>query len=211
VKIRVPRRLVRVAAGPLVSMLAGSWRRVVRDADRYTPLRGRGEPIIFLLWHEVLLPLLWHHRGEQIAIVVSQGREGQYLADYAEGLGYRICPGSSSRGGARALLGAVRALEGGGVAAFTPDGPRGPRREVKPGVAAAAQRAGAWIVPLHATVDRAWRLRSWDRMVVPKPLARVTIGYGQPFRVEAGDEGLVRGIAACGEALATLERELEAT
>jgi lysophospholipid acyltransferase (LPLAT)-like uncharacterized protein len=210
-RVRVPPRAVHLIGEPLVSLLAASWRRAVRYEDRYAPLRGRGGPIIFLLWHEVLLPLLWHHRGQQIAIVVSQGREGQYLAEYATGLGYRICPGSSSKGGARALLGAVRALEGGGVAAFTPDGPRGPRREMKPGVAAAAQRAGAWIVPLHATVDRAWRLRSWDRMVVPKPWARVTIGYGHPFRVAEGDEGLVQGIAACGTALASIERELEGT
>lgn len=208
-KIRVPRAVVRWGAAPLVSGLARSWRRSVRHLERLAPLRGGGEPIIFLLWHEVLLPLLWHHRGEQIAIVVSQGREGQYLADYAVRLGYRICPGSSSRGGARALLAAVRALDGGGVAAFTPDGPRGPRREVKPGVAAAAQRAGAWVVPLHAIVDRAWRLGSWDRMLVPKPFARVTVGYGIPFRVGEGEEGLVQGIAQCAQALATLEQELE--
>lgn len=210
-KLRIPPAVVHRVGEPLVSLLARSWRCPVRHVDRYAPLRGRGEPIIFLSWHEMLLPLLWHLRGQQVAIVVSQGREGQYLAGYAGRLGYRICSGSSSRGGARALLGVVRALEGGGVAAFTPDGPRGPRREVKPGVVAAAQRAGAWVVPLHATVDRAWRLGSWDRMVVPKPRARVTIGYGQPFQVAPGEEGLVRGTVACSEALAELERELEAT
>ena len=99
-------------------------------------------PHVFLLWHEALLPLLWHHRNQAIMIVVSEAREGQYLADFAASLGYRPVRGSSTRGAARALLGAVRELQAGHSVAFTPDGPRGPRRELKPGVVAAAQRGG---------------------------------------------------------------------
>ena len=62
---------------------------------------------MFLLWHEALLPLLWQHRGQGIVIVVSAARDGQYLADFAASLGYGAVRGSSSRGAARALLGAV--------------------------------------------------------------------------------------------------------
>ena len=81
---------------------------------------------MFLLWHEALLPLLWHHRRQAIAIVVSEARDGQYLADFAASLGYRTVRGSSTRGAARALLGAVRELQAGHAVAFTPDGPAGP-------------------------------------------------------------------------------------
>ena len=70
-------------------------------------------PHVFLLWHEALLPLLWQHRRQGIAIVVSEARDGQYLADLAPSLGYRAVRGSSTRGGARALLGAVRELQAG--------------------------------------------------------------------------------------------------
>ena len=78
--------------------------------------------------------------------------------------------------------------------AFTPDGPRGPRRELKPGVVAAAQRGGATIIPVHAEASRAWRLHSWDRFMIPKPAARVIIRYGRPFEVGPGESGLADGM-----------------
>jgi lysophospholipid acyltransferase (LPLAT)-like uncharacterized protein len=159
---------------------------------------------VFLLWHEVLLPLLWHHRDQGIAIVVSENRDGQYLTDFALALGYRAVRGSSSRGAARALLGAVRELQAGRAVAFTPDGPRGPRRELKPGVVAAAQRGGGVIVPIHARADRAWRIHSWDRLLVPKPAARITVTYGRPFEVEPGDEALANGLREADVRLAEI-------
>jgi lysophospholipid acyltransferase (LPLAT)-like uncharacterized protein len=78
--------------------------------------------------------------------------------------------------------------------AFTPDGPRGPRRELKQGVVAAAQRAAVRILPIHADADRAWRFASWDRFMLPKPFARVRVAYGEPFLVGPGTEGLARGL-----------------
>lgn len=181
--------------GPAVRALASSWRIRVVHEERWTPLRDARQPHVFLLWHEALLPLLWHHRHQGIAIVVSEARDGQYLADLATSLGYRAVRGSSTRGGARALLGAVRELQSANAVAFTPDGPRGPRRELKPGVVAAAQRARAVVVPVHAEADRAWRLHSWDRFMIPKPLARVRITYGRTFEVAAGELGLAEGLA----------------
>jgi lysophospholipid acyltransferase (LPLAT)-like uncharacterized protein len=162
--------------------------------ERWRALHDQGQPVVFLLWHEALLPLLWQHREQGIAIVVSEARDGQYLSDLAASLGYCAVRGSSTRGGARALLGAVRELQAGRSIAFTPDGPRGPRRELKPGVIAAAQRGGGVIVPLHAEADRAWRLHSWDRFMIPQPLARVVITYGRPFGVASGEAGFAEGL-----------------
>jgi lysophospholipid acyltransferase (LPLAT)-like uncharacterized protein len=174
VRLRVPPSAPRVLAGPALKLLAASWRIRTVDEDRWRPLYEARRAHVFLLWHEVLLPLLWQHRRQSI--------------------GYRAVRGSSTRGAARALLGAVRELQAGYAVAFTPDGPRGPRRELKPGVVAAAQRGGAVIVPLHAEADRSWRLNSWDRFVIPKVGARVRIVYGRPFEVAAGDEGLAAGL-----------------
>jgi lysophospholipid acyltransferase (LPLAT)-like uncharacterized protein len=154
------------------------------------------------------MPLLWHHRGQGIAIVVSQGREGRYIGDFAARLGYRILPGSSSKGGPRALLGAFRALEDGGAVAITPDGPKGPPRCIKPGVVQTAQRVGVPIVPLHAIAEPSWRARSWDRLVVPKPRARIVVGYGEPFAVGEGAEGVATGVSRCLEAMIGLEAEM---
>ena len=200
-KLRVPPGAARVVAGPALRALAASWRIRTVDEERWRTHYQARRPHVFLLWHEVLLPLLWQHRRQSIAIVVSEAREGQYLADFAASLGYRAVRGSSTRGAARALLGAVRELQAGHAVAFTPDGPRGPRRELKPGVVAAAQRSGAIVVPLHAEADRAWRLDSWDRFMIPKPGARVRIVYGRPFEVAPGDAGLAAGLADAEERL----------
>lgn len=180
--------------GPLLKTLAGSWRIHLDHEERWRDIYRTGRPHVFLLWHEVLLPLLWQHRGQGVAIVVSEAKEGQYLSDFAASLGYRSLHGSSTRGGARALLGAVRELQAGHAVAFTPDGPRGPRRKLKPGVVAAAQRGGAVVVPIHAEADRAWRLHSWDRFMIPKPLTRVWIRYGRPFEVGPGETGFSEGV-----------------
>jgi lysophospholipid acyltransferase (LPLAT)-like uncharacterized protein len=187
-----------------MGLLARTWRVGTEHEERWRPLYETRRPHVFLLWHEVLLPLLWHHRDQGIAIVVSENRDGQYLTDFALALGYRAVRGSSSRGAARALLGAVRELQAGRAVAFTPDGPRGPRRELKPGVVAAAQRGGGVIVPIHARADRAWRIHSWDRLLVPKPAARITVTYGRPFEVEPGDEALANGLREADVRLAEI-------
>jgi lysophospholipid acyltransferase (LPLAT)-like uncharacterized protein len=185
-------------------LIAGSWRISTQHEERWRSLYEARRPIVYLLWHEALLPLLWHHRRQGVVIVVSENRDGQYLSDFARVLGYRSVRGSSSRGAARALLGAVRELQSGCSVAFTPDGPRGPRRELKPGVVAAAQRGGGVIVPVHARADRAWRLDSWDQFLIPKPGARVTVTYGRPFEVGPGQEGLAAGLAEAGVRLAEI-------
>jgi len=204
VKLKVPPATASALAAPAMRLLARSWRIRTEHEERWRPLYQARRPHVFLLWHEVLLPLLWHHRRQDIAIVVSENRDGQYLADFALGIGYRAVRGSSSRGAARALLGAVRELRAGHAVAFTPDGPRGPRRELKPGAVAAAQRGGAVIVPIHARTDRAWRLDSWDRFLIPKPAARITVSYGRPFEVQPGDAALATGLTEAGVRLAEI-------
>ncbi|MBA2459298.1 MAG: lysophospholipid acyltransferase family protein [Gemmatimonadales bacterium] len=201
-KLKVSPNAVRSLAAPAIRLLATSWRVRTVHEERWLPLYQARRPHVFLLWHEVLLPLLWQHRRQGIAIVVSEAREGQYLADFACSIGYRAVRGSSSRGAARALLGAVRELQEGRAVAFTPDGPRGPRRELKPGVVAAAQRGRAVVVPIHAQASRAWRLHSWDRFMIPKPAARVVVTYGRPFEVAEGESGLSAGLE---DAIARLE------
>ncbi|HEU5039170.1 MAG TPA: lysophospholipid acyltransferase family protein [Gemmatimonadales bacterium] len=201
-RLKVSPGTVRAAVAPAIRLLARTWRIRTVQEERWRTLYEARRPLVFLLWHEALLPLLWQHRHQGVVIVVSEAREGQYLADLAGSLGYGAVRGSSTRGGARALLSAVRELREGRSVAFTPDGPRGPRRELKAGVVAAAQRGGGVIVPIHAEAERAWRLHSWDRFLIPKPGARVTVTYGRPFEVDPGEAGLARGQE---EAIARLE------
>lgn len=204
-KLNLPGSLVRNLGAPLLTTLAASWRIRGSGTSSWRQLHVGGEPFIFLLWHESILPLLWWHRQQDISIVVSEARDGRYLGDYAEQLGYRRVAGSSSKGGCKAGLGALRSLQGGRPVALTPDGPRGPRRQLKPGVVRLAQRMQVPIVPIHANAAESWRLRSWDRLLVPHPFARVDVRYGTPFLVAPGSQGVIDGMHRCRAALTELE------
>ena len=164
---------------------------ITRSAGgRYT----RRAAHVFLLWHEALLPLLWQHRGQGIAIVVSEARDGQYLSDFATSLGYRPLHGSSTRGGARALLARCESSRPGGLWLLRRTGPGARGASSSRGSSQQPSAADAVVVPIHAEADRAWRLHSWDRFMIPKPLARVRITYGRPFEVEPGDAGFAEGV-----------------
>ena len=132
-----------------------------------------------------MLPLLYYHRNLQIAVLVSEHGDGEIIARILASFGFRLVRGSSSRGAARALIAVDRELEAGFDVGITPDGPRGPRHSVAPGALLAAHRAGVRIVPLAASASAFWQLGSWDRFMIPKPFARVTIAYGDPLPVEA--------------------------
>lgn len=169
----------------ILRALASTWRIRVLNRDGLDAARARRQPVIFAFWHGDMLPLLWAHRGEGVAILVSSHSDGEIIARIGHALGCRSVRGSTSRGGGRALLGLVRTLEGGGDVAVTPDGPRGPARMFAPGALIAAQRANAPVIPLAAHASRAWRLRSWDRFIIPKPFARIVIAYADPAYVTA--------------------------
>ena len=166
--------------GVLLRALGHSWSIREVNAGPVRDARRRRQPLIFAFWHGQLLPLLWHHRGQGVTVLVSEHGDGEVVTRVAHALGYRTVRGSTTRGGGRALLGMARAVAAGSDVAFTPDGPRGPAETFSPGALIVAQRTGAPIVPVAAGVSRAWRLRSWDRFVIPKPFARVVVAYGDP-------------------------------
>ncbi|HEX6627187.1 MAG TPA: lysophospholipid acyltransferase family protein [Gemmatimonadaceae bacterium] len=166
-------------------VLGTTWRIRVVNTQGLTTLRKAKRSFIFSLWHGQLLPLLWHHRGEGVLVLISEHRDGEMVARAATSLGYGLIRGSSTRGGDRALISLARELQAGKEVAVTPDGPKGPARKFAPGALVAAQRADSFILPVGVAVDRAWRLGSWDRFIIPKPFARVTIAYGEPTKVSA--------------------------
>jgi lysophospholipid acyltransferase (LPLAT)-like uncharacterized protein len=169
----------------VIRLLAVTWRMETVNGEELAAARRNGRRVIFALWHGELLPLLWHQRGEHVAIVISEHKDGEIIARIAESLGYATVRGSSSRGGSRALIGLMRAIDEGADGAITPDGPRGPARVFAPGAVVAAQRTGALIAPIRAQASRAWRLRSWDRFLIPKPFARVRVSFGPLTAVHA--------------------------
>lgn len=188
----------------VMALLGRTWRYETAGLEHLQRLRDAHQPAVYLVWHGQLLPITYRHRREGVVILVSRHRDGGYLAATAERWGYRVVRGSTRRGGAAGLLAIVRQLRDGREVALTPDGPRGPAEQVQPGAVAAAQHAGVPIIPVAASVDRAWRLRSWDRFLVPKPFARVRLVYGTPIAVSPGAAGLEAGVSAVQRALETV-------
>ncbi|HJQ10685.1 MAG TPA: lysophospholipid acyltransferase family protein [Gemmatimonadaceae bacterium] len=162
-----------------------TWRIRVVNAEPMIALCAAKQGFIFSLWHGQLLPLLWHHRGQGIVVLISEHRDGEIVARAASSLGFGLIRGSSTRGADRALISISRELKTGKAVAITPDGPKGPSQKFAPGALVAAQRSGSFIVTVGVSTDRAWRLHSWDQFMIPKPFARVTIAYGAPTKVSA--------------------------
>jgi hypothetical protein len=163
--------------------------------------------VIFAFWHAWILPMAYVHRGEGVVVLVSAHRDGEYIARTIERMGFRTTRGSSTREGVRGLKGMVRALNEGADAGVTPDGPRGPAREFKPGGLLAAQLSGAPIIPIAVDGAPAWRLRSWDRFAVPKPFARIRVRYGPAHFIprESTAEARAEHAIAVASALNALE------
>ncbi|MBI4421451.1 MAG: DUF374 domain-containing protein, partial [Gemmatimonadetes bacterium] len=124
--------------GLLLRALAATWRYEITGREHLSGFWPGGRPAIWVMWHGHFLPLLWLHRNGGTALLISRHRDAGPLARVATRWGYRTLRGSSTRGGAAALLGMIRSLRRGGQVAIAADGPRGPRASVKPGAVAAA-------------------------------------------------------------------------
>lgn len=192
--------LAQVLGPPLLRGLAASWRYREPGPDGgERPARRVLEPAVHAVWHaELLAPMLrWAPAG--MAAMISRHRDGEIAASLVEALGSRVVRGSSSSGGPEALLGMVELGREGVPLAITPDGPRGPARVCKPGVVRLAARSGLPVVPVGACPTTGWRLRSWDRFIVPRPFTTVHVEFGAaidvPPAAETTDlEGWIRRI-----------------
>jgi lysophospholipid acyltransferase (LPLAT)-like uncharacterized protein len=177
--------LISALGGFVLRLLGWTWRVRREGGAAFDDMLARKEPFIIVFWHGEIVPVSWVHRHRGFAPLISRHADGEIIARIVEGLGYRTVRGSTSRGGVRALLETAQRVKEGITVGFTPDGPRGPRHVFAPGALIVAQRTGRPIVALGATASRAWRLRSWDRHLVPKPFATITIRYSEPQFVTA--------------------------
>jgi lysophospholipid acyltransferase (LPLAT)-like uncharacterized protein len=142
------------------------------------------ERIILAFWHCHLLLMPYSYRGRQVSALLSLHRDGERIEQVVRHFGISAVRGSSTRGGAAALRGALRRMKEGHDLGFTPDGPRGPSKEVKLGVMQAAAMSGAPIQPIALAASRGKRFRSWDRFLLPLPFSRVDFVYGELLWVD---------------------------
>jgi lysophospholipid acyltransferase (LPLAT)-like uncharacterized protein len=165
-------------------------------------------PLIGSFWHACIIPATYLCRNFGVRVMSSNSYDGEYMGRIIRKFGFVAVKGSSSRNAVRALLGLRRALDEGWSVAFTLDGPRGPRYQVKPGPVALGRSSGVPLTMFHMAVEKAWVLNSWDRLMIPKPFSRVLVRMGTLIRVpkDAADDDIGRYTA---ELQASLDRVRE--
>ena len=157
-----------------------------------------GQPFIGAFWHGrlMLVPYGWP-AGATLHVMISRHRDGENIARAWRHLGVVPIRGSRARDGAAALRASIRLLKEGGYVAVSPDGSRGPRMRVQPGIIAMARLSGAPIVPLTYAVSQRVIARSWDRFVIALPFSRGVYLWGQPIPVAAGADEQAMEDARC--------------
>ena len=143
------------------------------------------KPVIYAFWHRAVFPAAWMWRKLRIAVMVSRSFDGEYIARTIEKFGYVAVRGSSSRGGASALLGLRGQLEQGDPVAFTIDGPRGPKYVAKPGPVLLSRATALPMAAFYVASSDAWVLNTWDRMVIPKPFSKALVRVSAKMQVSA--------------------------
>ena len=167
-----------VATG--LKALVRTCRVEVRNTQHWDALlRSHGRAIV-AFWHESMALAACHYRNSGAHTLTSYSYDGELAARVVRHFGLLALRGSSSKGGSESLDDLVGALEQIQAVGFTLDGPRGPRRVAKAGIAVLAARTGVPVLPHAFVVQPAWRLRSWDRFPVPKPCARIVSAFGPP-------------------------------
>lgn len=184
--LREDRRVLRIVPWLAARFMQCLFRllRVVHVGRAYPEsCWAKGERIIVVFWHGRLLMMPFVYPGKPGALLVSQHRDGEYFSRIATILGFEVIRGSATRGGMRALKQMIRAIKGGLNLVVTPDGPKGPRAKVRPGVVEVAKLTGAPIVPVSFSASRRRFLRSWDAFLVPVPFSRAVYIWGEPMYV----------------------------
>lgn len=190
-------RLLIAVAAPLLRLLArallGSCRSVgVRGVHHLEALIEDQRSALLCCWHQ-RLPycvgwlLAARSRGLAPGFLVSPSRDGELIAAVVGGLGARVLRGSANRTGARAFRDMYATLKDGVSPIIAADGPHGPACQAKPGTPMLAQMTRAPMLPVSFAADRYWQLGSWDRMIIPKPFARVVMVIGEPLSCERGE------------------------
>ena len=188
---RVLPLMVPVVGAMMVRLVGATLRVRVVGAEQVETYWRQRRAVIYVVWHARLLLVPWlnarlrrTHGARTPMVLASQSRDGELVTRYVGRFGLPVVRGSSSRGGASSLRALVAALRRGDDVAIVPDGPRGPREQLQPGVIALAALTRAPVVPLAVGVHPSHRLRSWDRFVVPLPFARCVLAFGPAIRVD---------------------------
>ncbi|MEE9201345.1 MAG: lysophospholipid acyltransferase family protein [Candidatus Brocadiales bacterium] len=168
--------------------------------------------VIITFWHSGMLVMAYKGMGQDIKVLISEHVNGEYITRVVTGLGLGVIRGSTTRGASRATANMVKEARKGSFLAITPDGPRGPKEVVQPGVIFMAKKTGLPILPVSSGFSNCWRMRSWDGFRIPRPFSKVIIAVGEPITVppDAGEEEMERYRQVLEDTLNALAADAEA-
>lgn len=196
-KERILIRVVDLACYLLMRVIGATIRFEVRGWENYESVVSSGRLPVWPFWHERIFLSTIYFRNRGIIVITSKSKDGEYIARFIQRFGFGAIRGSSSRGGARALVEMKKAMAKGMEIAFTVDGPRGPRREAKPGPIYLAKLTGNPVLPFLMEPKNYWTLKTWDRLQIPRPFTKALLVIGEPFEVERdADEGHIEAKVA---------------
>jgi lysophospholipid acyltransferase (LPLAT)-like uncharacterized protein len=199
--------------GYLAVLLAGrSLRWEVYGWENWEAANKRGQGLIYTFWHREIFSACWFWRKRGIVVMTSRNFDGEYIARIIQMHGYGAARGSSTRGASQALTEMIQCLRNGRDAAFTIDGPRGPRYVAKRGSVLLSKATGAAIVCFHVALRRAFVFRrSWDLTQFPHPFSRAAVFIAPPIVVspQASDEEQAGKLKEVQNALDELRRRGE--
>ena len=204
--------LISWAAYLAISLIGPTLRYSISWEEPPSPPHATYEkPVIYSFWHRAVFAGAWLWRKAGAAVMVSRSFDGEYIARTIEKLGFVAVRGSSTRGGAPALLGLRSQLEQGIPVVFTIDGPRGPKYVAKPGPVLLARASGLPMAAFYVALSNAWVLNTWDALMIPKPFSKALVRFSVKVRVpsEADDASMAEFHAKLQTALERVTRFAE--
>ncbi len=178
---KIPLDFVSGAIFAIGTVLGKTWRYTIRDNAPINPFVEQDKGVIFCFWHCQILPITYIFRNIGITAVVSASKDGDRATAVAQRWNHATIRGSSSRNQISVIRQCNRVLAGKRNIAIIPDGPHGPAEKVKPGAATIALMSNAPLYPVTAIPKSCWRLKSWDKFIIPKPFTDISIRIGDPI------------------------------
>jgi len=173
-------------AALLIRILGATWKIKFKGLSLIKKYSSR---VLYVFWHENMLPPLFTHRGRKVGVIVSPSRDGELISRVLKLLGFKVFRGDTKSQGSKALIKLIKYGNKGFEIAITPDGPKGPRRKAKMGAFLIEKRTDIPMLAVRVTADRAFRFSSWDKFMLPYPFTGITIELNE-FEKKSGKKSL---------------------
>ena len=197
--------------GPLLIRTIGMLCRYKVEGEEHLLNAQKEGGAILVVWHGRIQLPLHHLRNRKVVALVSRSWDGEIITRIMKRLGFQLHRGSPREGSSEGFKDMLRTLRSGKLVAITPDGPTGPRHSLHDGVVHLARLSGSPIVPISFAAAPSWRVKSWDRHMIPKPFSKGLIMFHESFRlprkIEAAKLGKYRDQIV--QRMVAVEREVD--